>query len=79
MFFELVSILFAIVPDYGNEYMTKENKNWSSLKNFAPKVNLNDNIYVFTSPLSREINPFFSFDTVKKIDMYFFQSALWWW
>ena len=26
MFFELVSILFAIVPDYGNEYMTKENK-----------------------------------------------------
>jgi len=27
MFFELVSILFAIVPHYGNEYMTKENKN----------------------------------------------------
>ena len=27
MFFELVSILFAIVLDYGNEYMTKENKN----------------------------------------------------
>jgi len=28
MFFELVSISFAIVPDYnGNEYMTKENKN----------------------------------------------------
>ena len=26
MSFELVSILFAIVPDYGNEYMTKENK-----------------------------------------------------
>ena len=26
MFFELVSILFAIVPGYGNEYMTKENK-----------------------------------------------------
>ena len=25
-FFELVSILFAIVPDYGNEYTTKENK-----------------------------------------------------
>ena len=24
MFFELVSILFAIVPDYGNEYMTKK-------------------------------------------------------
>ena len=27
MFFELVSILFAIVPDYVNDYMTKENKN----------------------------------------------------
>ena len=27
MFFELVSVWFAIVPDYGNEYMTKENKN----------------------------------------------------
>ena len=26
MFFELVSILFAIVPDYGNEYVTKEIK-----------------------------------------------------
>ena len=25
--FELVSILFAIVPDYGNEYTTNENKN----------------------------------------------------
>ena len=25
-FFELVSILFSIVPDYGNEYTTKENK-----------------------------------------------------
>ena len=26
MFFELVSIVFVIVPHYGNEYMTKENK-----------------------------------------------------
>ena len=26
-FFELVSILFAIVPEYGNEYTRKENKN----------------------------------------------------
>ena len=26
-FFELVSILFGIVPDYSNEYTTKENKN----------------------------------------------------
>ena len=46
MFFELVSVLFAIVPDYGNEYMTKENKNWTSFKNFAPKLNLNHNIYI---------------------------------
>ena len=46
MFFELVSILFAIVPDYGNEYMTKGNKNWTSLKNFAPKLDLNHNIYI---------------------------------
>ena len=30
MFFELVSILFAIVPDCGNEYKIKENKNWTS-------------------------------------------------
>ena len=37
MSFELVSIIFAIVPGHGNEYMTKENKNWNSLKNFAPK------------------------------------------
>ena len=36
MFFELVSIiLFAIVPDYGNDYMTKENNNWTSLKIFT--------------------------------------------
>ena len=26
MFFELVSILFAIVPDYGNEYKLKKIK-----------------------------------------------------
>ena len=46
MFFELVSILFAIVLDYGNEYiMMKENTNWTSFKNFAPKLNLNHNIY----------------------------------
>ena len=25
--FELVSTLFYVVPDYGSEYMTKENKN----------------------------------------------------
>ena len=46
MFFQLVSILFAIVPDYGNEYTRKENKNWTSFKNFAPKLNLNHNIYI---------------------------------
>ena len=39
-FFELVSILFAIVPDYGNEYTTKENKNWTSFKIFAPNKQL---------------------------------------
>ena len=44
-FSELVLILFAIVPDYGNEYTTKENKNLTSFKNFAPKLNLNHNIY----------------------------------
>jgi len=44
MFFELVSILFAIVPDYSNDYMTKQNNNWTSFKNFAPKLNLNHNI-----------------------------------
>ena len=47
MFFELVSILFAIiVPDYDNEYMTKENKNWTSFKNFTPQLNLNHNISI---------------------------------
>ena len=46
MLFELVSILSAIVLHYGNEYMIKEHKNWTSLKNFAPKINLNHNIYV---------------------------------
>ena len=43
MFFELVSVLFAIFPHYGNEYTTKENKNLTSLKTFAPKLNLNHN------------------------------------
>ena len=33
MFFELVSVWFAIVPDYGNEYMTNEDKTWTSFKN----------------------------------------------
>ena len=48
MVFELVSILFSVVPDYGNEYMTKENKNWTSFRNFAPKLNLNPNIYILS-------------------------------
>lgn len=26
LFFELLSIIFVIVPDYGNQYITKENK-----------------------------------------------------
>ena len=47
MFFELVSISFAIVLVYGSEYMTKENKNLTSFKNFAPKLNLNHNIYMW--------------------------------
>ena len=47
IFFELVSILVAFVPDYGNEYTTKENKNWTSFKNFAPKLNLNHNICIY--------------------------------
>ena len=46
MFFELVSISFAIVLVYGNEYMTKKNKNLTSFKNFAPKLNLNHNIAI---------------------------------
>ena len=45
MFFQLVSILLAIVPDHGNEYTTKENKNWTSFPNFATKLHLNHNIY----------------------------------
>jgi len=38
-FFNWFQFLFAIVQDYGNEYTTKENKH------FAPKLNLNHNIY----------------------------------
>ena len=44
--FELVLILFAIVPDYGNEYTTKENENQSGFKTFAPKLNLNHNMHI---------------------------------
>ena len=34
MFFELHGFnnICYSVPDYGNEYMTKENKKWTSLK-----------------------------------------------
>ena len=39
MFFELVSILFAIVPDYGNEYVIKEHKNWTGFKIWHQKIN----------------------------------------
>ena len=49
MFFELVSILFAIVPDYGNKYMTKENKN------------LNHNIYMSKSVVIVVPDIFFSY------------------
>ena len=58
MFFELVSILFAIVPDYGNEYnavMTKEYKNWTSSKNFAPKQNLNHNMYILAKQVKNTL------------------------
>ena len=27
------------IPDYGNEYMKKENKNLTNIKIFAPKLN----------------------------------------
>jgi len=40
MFFELVSILLPIVPDYNNGYKTKDNNKQSVFKNFAPKINL---------------------------------------
>ena len=53
MFFALVSILFTIVLDYGNEYMTKEDKNWTSFKNFAPKLNLNHNTYIQLGAFTR--------------------------
>ena len=46
IFFELVSFLFAIVPDYGDEYMTKE-QILNGFKNFAPKINLNHNIIIY--------------------------------
>ena len=38
-----------------NKYMTKENENWTSLKNFAPKLNLNHNIYSTGRGLKSEI------------------------
>ena len=53
MFFQLVSISFAIVLVYGNEYRTKENKNLTSFKNFAPKLNLNHNRYIPRREVSR--------------------------
>ena len=47
MFFELVPILFAIVPDYGNEYMRKEDKNGTRFKNFAPKLSFGRGLKLF--------------------------------
>jgi len=61
MFFELVSIIFAIVPDYGNEYTTKENKNWTSFKNFALKLNLNHNTYNKMRPQKIPVGNFLVF------------------
>ena len=45
MFFELVSIYLPLFQIMVMKYMTIENKNWTSSKNFAPKLNLNHNIY----------------------------------
>ena len=75
MFFELISMLFAIVPDYGNDYMTKENKNWTSFKNFALKLNLNHNIYktpcskLDSKPENLSLNKLQDIDT-RKLIMY---------
>ena len=52
IFYEVVSILFAIVPDYGNEYTTKENQNWTSFKDFALKINLNHDVYLWFLPIN---------------------------
>ena len=52
IFYEVVSILFAIVLDYDNEYTTKENKNWTSFKDFALKINLNHDVYLCFLPIN---------------------------
>ena len=36
---------FSFICQCSRLYTTKENKNWTSFKNFAPKLNLNHNIY----------------------------------
>ena len=68
MFFELVSILFAIVPDYGNEYMTKENKHWTSFKILHKKTNLNNNIDQDTLSFFLGCDKLFCWKTIKKVE-----------
>ena len=50
MFFELVSILFAIVPDYGNEYVTKEKK-LNQFENFSLKTKFQPQHVIFILPI----------------------------
>jgi len=55
MFFELVSVLFAIVSHYGNEYTTKENKlnqfeKFCAKTNFKPQHNFVYCMFSFEGP-----------------------------
>ena len=52
-FFELVSILFAIVPDYRNEYTTKENRKLCEFQKFCTKTKF--------KPQHRQQKPLLSF------------------
>lgn len=45
--FNPVWILFTFVSDYDNEYEMMENKNCTGLNNFKPKINLNDDMYIY--------------------------------
>lgn len=50
----MVSILFTIVPDYGNGYKIKENKKWTGFEYFAPKRNLNHSIYTWLTQKNKD-------------------------
>jgi len=43
--------LFSFALDFGNESETKGNKNYTGLKIFKPKKNLNDNLYMYICSL----------------------------